>query len=460
MAEVKATLSTKDKKNREFILNGNMWRVVFQLCIPLALYQSLNQLFKILDSKMAAHISSQAVSAVAYLSQISLMLSALGSGLAIGASLKVSEAYGAGDYKMVRSRVSSLYALCTLVGMAVMLGILPFTEQFLRMANTPDELITVGKQYFIVEIIAMVVMFFNNVYIAIERARGNSKRILNLNMILIAIKLSLTAFFVYGLEGDIVMIAVATLISQLILLILALKNIIIKDNAFGFSIRAISLKKEVSGPMVMKSVPIIVEKMAFSFGKVIINSMSTMYGALTVGALGISNNIGGLTTMPQNGFQEGGAAIISQNLGAKNYDRALDAFKKILIINVAIGCIGFSLTMIYLNQLSAVFAEGDLVFQGLIHDIYRYEAFGAVTLGINASVMSLLYGYGLVRHTFFINFSRVFVFRVPVLWFLQKFTDLGSESVGIVMMVSNISIGIMSSVVAWIVIRKIKKREL
>lgn len=460
MAKVEADLSKKDEQNREFILNGNMWRVVMHLCIPLALYQSLNQLFKILDTKMAAHIGSTSVSAVAYLSQINLMLSAIGGGLAVGASLKISEAYGAGNYKLVKQRVSSLYLLCAVLGGVVLLGIIPFTEQFLRMANTPETLIAEGKQYFIVELIALVVMFFNNVYIAIERARGNSKRILYLNMVVIVVKLSLTAIFVYVLKGDITLIAVATLLSQGLLFLFAIANSIMASDVFGFSIKAIRLRGEVSRPMIMASIPVIVEKMAFSFGKVVINSMSTMYGELTVGALGVSNNIGGITTCPQNGFQEGGAAIISQNLGAKNYDRALDAFRKILIINVIIGFLGFGLTMGYLDTISGVFAENDLEFKSLISHIYTYEAFGAVTLGVNAAVMALLYGYGLMQYTFFINFSRVFVFRIPVLWFLQKFTNIGSNSVGIVMMVSNISIGCVSAYIAWRTICKIKRNEL
>ena len=84
---MKASLSAKDEKFRDFALHGPMHQVVFYVCVPLALYQSLNQLFKILDTMMASHISSTAVSAVAYLSQINMMLSALGGGLAIGASI-------------------------------------------------------------------------------------------------------------------------------------------------------------------------------------------------------------------------------------------------------------------------------------------------------------------------------------------------------------------------------------
>lgn len=460
MAEnIQAELSEQDRKNRELILKGNMWLVVFRLCIPLALYQSMSQLFKILDAKMAAHISSGAVSAVAYLSQINLMISALGGGLAIGASLKISEAFGSGEYQLVKKRVSSLYALCAVFGSIILVSILPFTNAFLRMVNTPEELIAIGSQYFSIELVSMVVTFFNNVYIAVERARGNSKRILYLNIATIAVKLGLTAWFVYYLDGTVTSIAVATLLSQLMLLGIAGKNTCQKDSAFGFSRKAVTFSKTITLPMVRISIPVIIEKMAFSFGKVIINSMSTMYGALTVGALGISNNIGGLTTSVQNGFQEGGAAIISQNLGAGQYKRAIEAFTKILLVNIGIGAVGLILSLAFLDFLAGVFAEGDEPFKELIMHIYRYEALGAVTLGINASVMALLYGYGLTKLTLIINISRVFVFRIPVLWFLQQFTSIGSDSVGIVMMVSNISIGLMSGIIGIYTIHKMKKQK-
>lgn len=457
MKSESTSLTNKDKQNREYILNANMWSVVFRICFPLALFQSLSQIFKILDSQMAAHISSEAVSAVAYLSQLNMAINAVGGGLAVGASLKISETYGAGDYQKVKRQVSTLYMICGVLGAIILLVFVPFAEQFLRMAKTPEEFIMVGKQYFIIEIFSLVIMFFNNVYIAIERARGNSRRILNLNVLIIVVKLALTAWFVYGLQGDVTSIAIATLLSQLALFAIAIKNMGGKEGIFGFSKKAISINRDVASPMIIISLPVIVEKFSFAIGKVIVNSMSTGYGALTVGALGISNNIGGLTTNPQNGFQEGGAAIISQNLGAKKYDRAFDAFIKILVCNIIIGAVGYVLTMTNLHVISVGFAKNDATFQRLIEQIYRYEAMGAVALGVHASVMALLYGYGLMKYTFFVNFMRVFAFRVPVLWFLQNYTNVGSDSVGIVMMISNIGVGVLSSFIAFIELRKIRK---
>ena len=451
-------LSKKDKQTRDLILNGNMWKVMMAICIPLALYQSMAQIFRILDAKMAAHISSQALSAVSYLSQINSMIAAIGGGLAVGASLKISQAFGAGEYKLVKKRVSTLYALCLISGLAILAVIIPASDWFLQLVNTPQELIDIGKKYFIVDLISVVITFLNNVYMSVERARGNTKFIFYINMLVIIIKLVLTALCVYVLQGDVTTIAFASVIAQGTLLMVAIVRNIKHNDPFVFSLKSVVSEKTVVHPMIKISLPVIGEKVAFSFGKVIVNSMSTMYGALTVGALGVTNNIAGLTTSPQNGFQEGGAAIISQNIGAGKYERAIDAFVKIFIINMIIGVVGFAGSLLFLNQIAGLFAEGDLYFGSLIIHIYRYEAFGAIALGINVSVMALLYGYGWTKTAMVINFCRLFVFRIPVLWFLQQFTQIGSDSVGIVMMVSNISVALMSAVIGLYAVKKIRKR--
>lgn len=49
-------LSEKDKKFRDFALNGNLWKVIFYVCIPLSVFQLINHLFNILDTMMASHV--------------------------------------------------------------------------------------------------------------------------------------------------------------------------------------------------------------------------------------------------------------------------------------------------------------------------------------------------------------------------------------------------------------------
>ena len=438
---MKRASADPDEAYRSYALQENMGKVLLRTGTPLAFYQALNTLFKMLDSLMASHINAEAVSAVAYLSQITITVSAVGMGLSMGSSLKISEAYGAGDYALVKRRVSTLFAMVGLLDMILLSGI-PFTEKLLKAARTPEELIAAGSTYFNIELAGLAIAFFNNAYIAVERARGNTKRIFRLNMIVIVIKLAFTAFFVYVLESGITMIAIASVASQALLMLMGLRHIRKKDSSFQFSVKSICLHPKTVAPMLKISFPLIVEKVAFSAGKVIVNSMCSAYGTLTVGALGICNNLTGIFSNAQSGYQEGCAAIISQNLGAGKPERALEALKKVFVINLVFGSAGLIISLLSINSLSYLYASSSnglqVEFRDIIRNIFRYDALGTIIpWGIGASVMAFMYGLGETKKILVINVCRLFLFRILLLWLLQHFTTLGSESVGIVMMASN-----------------------
>jgi len=456
-----SNVSKQDESFREFALNGDPVKVLMTSCAPLALFQALQSIFKILDALMASHIGADAVSAVSALSQITLMITALGSGLAVGGSIKISEAYGRGDYEAVRRRVATVYIMAVAVSIVVAVVLIPFAVPFLRLLQTPEELIVTGVDYFRVEILTLVINFFNTVYIAIERSRGHAKKILNINMVIILVKLALSAFFVYVMESGLMMIAVATLVGQMILLVYAVFNMRRDEGAFRFSPKNIHMKKETVGPILNLSYPVSAEKVLFAAGKVVVNAMSGMYGGLTVGALGISNNIGGLTTSWHMGFTDGAAPLISQNRGACKYKRTLQIYFRLLAVQMGIGVIGLLLVNQTLPWLATVFAQSknqfDQTFCDMIVDIHRWEMLGYITLGINSATIALLLGYGYTKLTMLLNVARVFAYRVPVLWFLQNFTDMGAEAVGVTMMVSNVCVGITAVIVAIPVIAKIRR---
>lgn len=436
-------------------------KVLLSTCMPLALFQALQSVFKILDTLMASHISADAVSAVACLSQITLMITALGSGLAVGGSIKISEAYGKGDYDAVHSRVATVYAMATAVSLVVAVLLIPFAEPFLRLLSTPEELIRTGAGYFRVEILTLVVNFFNTVYLAIERSRGHAKKILVLNMVIVVLKLGLSALFVYGLQGGVTMLAMATLIGQCALLGYALLGMCRDEGAFRFRFGNVRMKKDTVGPILNLSYPVAAEKMLFAAGKVVVNSMSGLYGGLTVGALGISNNIGGLTTSWQSGLTDGAAPLISQNRGAGSYRRTLQLYWRLLLLEMGIGAVGLAVISQTLPWIAELFARSennfDPEFRDLIVAIHGWEMLGYITLGIHSATIALLLGYGYTKLTLLLNVSRVFLYRVPVLWILQNFTSIGAEAVGMTMMVSNVCTGLTAIVVAIPVVAKIRK---
>ena len=234
------------------------------------------------------------------------------------------------------------------------------------------------------------------------------------------------------------------------------------EGAFRFSPKNISMNQETILPVMNLSYPVSAEKMLFAAGKVIVNSMSGMYGGMTVGALGISNNIGGLTTSWHMGFTDGAAPLISQNRGAGKHRRCLQIYFRLLIVDVAVGVIGLLLVSNTLPFLARIFAQSqnkfDQTFCDMIVAIHQWEMLGYITLGINSATLALLLGYGYTKLTMLLNVARVFAYRVPVLWFFQNYTSFGAEAVGMTMMISNVCVGLTAVVVAIPVILKIRRK--
>lgn len=452
-------LSKKDNDRREFVLKGNMWKVVLSISIPLAIYSGLDSLFGFIDTLMASQIGSEVVSAVAYLSQIKSAIGAIGAGLAVGGGIIIARHFGAGDIEKAKKNVSTLLFLAISIGLLILVFIVPFTKPILRLINTPEDLINVGGTYFAIEIIMIVSIFINNVYIAIERAKGNSKKVLYLNLMVVGIKLPLTALFVYVFKFGITMMAVATLVAHLSLTIIGVWDMLRPRNVFRLSFKNLELSTAIIWPIVALALPIFFEKFAFSFGKVLVNSMSVLYGSAVVGALGVSNKIGAIVTGMTLGFQDGEASIISQNLGNVNLERAIDAFKKTLTITLILGTVGVVFIGVFLDPIITLFTQGDMEFARVVKGIARYERYGILPLIFTTAVMGFLYGFGYTKLSLGINFARLFVFRIPTLYIMQSYTNLGSESIGVAMMVSNCLVGVTAGIVYLFVIKNLKNKS-
>ena len=140
---------------------------------------------------------------------------------------------------------------------------------------------------------------------------------------------------------------------------------------------------------------------------------------------------------------------------------SLSAHPLRLLIDVLIGVIGLIAVNFTLPNLAQIFASSreqfDQSFFDMIISIHRWEMLGYITLGVNSACNALMLGYGYAKRTMLLNMARVFVFRIPVLWYLQNYTRMGAEAVGVTMMVSNIATGICSALVVIPVIREIRR---
>lgn len=452
---MEVTVAQKDLQKRRLLLEGNILRGVLTVCLPMAAFQLLNELFRVFDLAITARINPETVSAVSFYNQLANSVASVGIGLSIGAGILIAGYYGAGEYEKVKRTVNTTFFLAGTGGILLAAVLIAAGQPVLRLANTPPELIRIGWDYYRLVILNLVLVFFNNVYIAIEKARGNGSRILAVNLLMAASKFTLSWVFVVMLGQGIVMVAVSTLTANLLVTLTGLYFLRDSRDAFGLSPHSISLRPDFLRRLLRISLPVMAEKFAFSAGKVMVNSVGVEYGTQTVGALGVSNSMSALSTVPAGSIGDGGAAVIRQNIGSGKLRRALRAFRVVFAVDMIWGVFGFAATWALLDPILSIFSGGDASFAALIREIFVLEMLSNVFLSAHAAVMALLYAFGYTRLSFCVNFSRLFVFRLPILLLLQSCTTLpGGTAMGIVMMVSNGLTGIFALILAGAVLHR------
>ena len=457
----------KDLRRREKILNGSLLYTIVSICAPIFLYNLFNSFYTVIDAVIVARINPASVSAVAVLSQIQHLLSSLGVGVAAGGGILVARLFGAGEMDNARYHSNQVISLSTVIVSVLLTLCLPLAVPIMRISGVPDELIAIGTGYFIVQIFTLAFMFYNSVFMAMQKAKGNTKIMFWLNILTMMIKLGLSLLFIWGMnKKDIMWVAVATMISQMVMFTVLLLMMLSRDNVFAMRFSEFKLNGGVCKRVFAISFPIFLGKFIFSFGKVSVNSMCKAYGPLVVGALGVSNNMNSLATTPINSFEEGTSTIISQNLGAGNRKRALKTFNYSFFMATGLGIIGYILIRFLLqDQIIGLYnqnelAEGATEFLALIKVIHRYDSLSILALAVNSAVLGVLYGFGKTKMTMVLNISRVFVFRIPVLWYLQTFhKEIGAEAAGLSMGISNICIAIASITCLGIFLYRLKSED-
>lgn len=477
-----------DEKKREQILNDNLWKVIIAIAMPLFIYNLFNSFYSLVDSLFANMISSDSVSSVSALSQVKNLISTFGQGLAAGAGIIVARAYGANDIEKARKTANASFSLTIILAAIVLVVCIPLAYSICSISGISSAQAAKSTSYFIVQIIEVAFVGFNNLFIALQKSKGNTKSIFYLNFLTMGVKLLLNFIFVIWIGVDsIIYIAIATLISQFTLFLILGCMMISKNNIFRISIKEFNLHWSVIKPILVMSLPIFIGKFVFSFGKVAVNSIfgngyrnillseidttnealvkeAEAKASLVVGALAVSNNLNGIATSPLNSFEETESTIVSQNLGNRNLFRAVDTFVKTMIINIILGfglwiLIRFTFQSYLIDLFSNSTDSNSEYFKEYIKLIHDYDSWSIPSLAINGAVLGILYGFGKTKLAAVINIARVFAFRIPVLIILLYcFPQLGVMCAGLSMGISNICIALMSVICVIIFFIGLKKK--
>ena len=322
----------------------------------------LQMLFHTMDTAVLGIMATDAeVAAVGACGSLISMLLCLVTGYSSAANVLISRRIGAGDEKGARRAVGVALVMGLLSGVILMVVVLTFSRHFLIMTNCQPEVLDMAVLYINIYFIGMPVMMLYNFIASILRAGGDSVRPMIYMIISGVVNVGLNFLFVIVFNMTVSGVAAATVISNLVSLILGIIALAKEKEYCKIEWRNLRIFREEFLEMIGIGLPSCLAGLSFYFGEVVVvsavNSIST--DAMTANT--ISSQLDRLNYTVGESIASATGVMISQSFGAKNFERVKKTFNVGMLYCVSVVMLIGVIVVLLSDPLIGIFTKSETV---------------------------------------------------------------------------------------------------
>lgn len=304
------------------LTEGSIPKKIFMFAIPMFLGNLFQQLYNVADSLVVGNfLDKTALAAVTSTGSLIFLIVGFFSGTAMGAGVVIARYFGAKDFERVKKAVHTDLAFgvaCGLVMTAV--GIL-FAPQILKLMGTPDDVFVQAVGYIRVYFAGSLTIVLYNVCMGILQAVGDSRHPLYYLIFSSVVNILLDLFFNGVLRLGVAWAAFATIISQLLSVILCMRRLMQTSDVYQVSLRKIRFDVPLLRQIVNIGLPSGLQNSVISIANVVVQSNINAFGSDAMAGCGAYSKIEGFAFLPITCFSMAMTTFIGQNLGARQYER-------------------------------------------------------------------------------------------------------------------------------------------
>lgn len=315
-------MSTQEKTTNG-IIDGVIWKQILIFFFPILIGTFFQQLYNTVDAVIVGRfVGKEALSCVSGSSgQIINLVVGFFTGLSAGATVIISQHFGAGNKEKLQRALHTAYAFSIIGGIVVGVAAVFATPAILRIMNTPQELMEDSTLYVQIYFAGLLFIFIYNMGSAILRAIGDSKRPLYYLIICCVINILLDLVLVLYLHLGVLGVAVATLLAQGVSAVLVTLALMFHTNGLQLKLREIRLHGDVLKTMLQIGLPTGIQASMYSISNIIVQTSLNAFGVDTMAAWAAFGKIDSLFWMINSAFGIAVTTFVGQNFGADKMDR-------------------------------------------------------------------------------------------------------------------------------------------
>lgn len=310
-------------KSSTRMTEGPIWKRIIAFAIPLFLGNLFQQLYNTADSLIVGNfLGSDALAAVSSSGSLIFLLVGFFNGIAVGAGVVIARYFGAHDSENVQKSIHTTIAFGILSGILLTVIGLWLAPQILIWMGTPEDILVNSTIYFRIYFCGSLAFVLYNIFVGILQAVGDSRHPLIYLIISSIVNIVLDLLFVGVFHLGVGSAALATIISQFTSAVLCLIHLQKAPAEYRVSIRKIRIHFPLLKQIISNGLPAGFQNSIIAFANVIVQSNINSFGKMAVAGCGAYSKIEGFGFLPITCFALALTTFISQNLGAKEYDRA------------------------------------------------------------------------------------------------------------------------------------------
>lgn len=301
---------------------GPIARQLIAFALPLMLGNLFQQLYNTADSLIVGNfLGSDALAAVSSSSNLIQLMVGFFNGVAGGAGVVIARYYGARDIPRLQKTLHTMMAFGLAAGCLLTAIGVTLTPILLRLMGTPETVLPQSVSYFRTYFLGSMAFVLYNICMGALQAVGDSRHPLQYLMISSVINVALDLLFVGVLGWGVASAAAATAISQTVSTVLCLIRLMHSDRDYRLSLRRIRFDLPALREILSNGVPSGLANCIISIANVVVQANINAFGAAAMAGCGAHSRIEGFAFLPVTCFNMALTTFVSQNLGAKRYDR-------------------------------------------------------------------------------------------------------------------------------------------
>ena len=407
------------------LTTGSVLKNILYFSLPYLLSYFLQTLYGMADLFIIGQFEGVAsTTAVSIGSQVMHMVTVMIVGLAMGATVSIGQAIGAGNKKKAAKDIGNTITLFMGLAIVAAVVLLFFIKPIVGAMSTPQEAVSGTRIYLTICFIGIPFITAYNIISSIFRGMGDSKSPMYFIAVACVTNIALDYLFIGAFHMGAAGAALGTTCSQTVSVIIALIVIMKKKTGISLSKNDFKMDKETMGQLLKIGIPVALQDGFIQIAFIVITIIANRRGLDTAAAVGIVEKIISFLFLVPSSMLSTVSALGAQNIGAGKPERARATLRYAVMITVSFGIIVAIIIQFISGPVVGLFtANASVILLG--SQYIRGYILDCIFAGIHFSFSGYFCACGRSEVSFIHNLASILLVRIPGVYITSKaFTSL------------------------------------